>query len=271
MMICVCPPTFPFFARALGAMERGQLPREIDVEMLRGPIYGPKANWPAPFSSWAGRWSKKRTGDAPASSLKTNGGGATATSAAARAAIAELLRAAAVHASRHAAGSAMPQCRAGAYVRLCLVPPPRVCASRVASSCRAVVCASSRIATLLALAPRRGHAPSTKRHESGGCTSGGRRASRRRVVIAPRRRVRHHVRVVSHRHLARAPRIRRLTSLKRRLASSRQHGVTRQRAVTPVLTSARLRRALRSVSSTRVVHTSRPGQRSTSVENQQWI
>ena len=110
MMICVCPPSPSPFARALGAMERGQLPREIDVEMLRGPIYGPKAKWPAPFSSWAGRWSKKRAGDAPASSVETDGGGATATSAA-RAAIAELLRAAAGHVSRHAAGSEMPRGR----------------------------------------------------------------------------------------------------------------------------------------------------------------
>ena len=100
--------------RALGAMERGQLPREIDVEMLRGPIYGPKAKWPAPFSSWAGRWSKKRAGNAPASSVETDGGGATAT-AAARAAVAELLRAAAGHVSRHAAGSEMPRGRIRAF------------------------------------------------------------------------------------------------------------------------------------------------------------
>ena len=33
----------------------------------------------------------------------------------------------------------------------------------------------------------------------------------------------------------------------------------------------RLRRALRSISSTRVLHTSRPGQRGTSAGNQQWI
>ena len=114
MMICVCPPSPSPFARALGAMERGQLPREIDVEMLRGPIYGPKAKWPAPFSSWAGRWSKKRAGDAPASSVETDGGGATAT-AAARAAVAELLRAAAGHVSRHAAGCEMPRGRIRAF------------------------------------------------------------------------------------------------------------------------------------------------------------
>ena len=39
MTICVCSPASPF-ARALGAMERGQLPREIDLEMLRGLNYG---------------------------------------------------------------------------------------------------------------------------------------------------------------------------------------------------------------------------------------
>ena len=81
-------------------MERGQLPREIDLEMLRGPNYGlgGKQVWPKPFADWASRWSKKRAGDAPAS-VETDGGGALAT-AAARAAVAELLRAVAAHPSR---------------------------------------------------------------------------------------------------------------------------------------------------------------------------
>ena len=46
-----------------------------------------------------------------------------------------------------------------------------------------------------------------------------------------------------------------------------RHDMTRHDAAT----SARLRSALRSISSTRVLHTSRPGQRGTSAGNQQWI
>ena len=110
MTICMCSPTSPF-AFALDAMERGQLPREIDLEMLRGPNYGlgGKQVWPKPFADWASRWSKKRAGDAPAS-VETDGGGASAT-AAARAAVAALLIAAAAHPSRHAAGSELPRGR----------------------------------------------------------------------------------------------------------------------------------------------------------------
>ena len=79
-----------------GAMERGQMPSELDVEMLRGENYGKggKKVWPPKFAAWAARFSKKRAGDAPAS-VETDGGGASAT-AAARAAVAELLRAVAV-------------------------------------------------------------------------------------------------------------------------------------------------------------------------------
>ena len=57
MTICVCASPF---ACALDAMERGQLPREIDLEMLRGPNYGlgGKQVWPKPFADWASRWSK---------------------------------------------------------------------------------------------------------------------------------------------------------------------------------------------------------------------
>ena len=108
MTICVCASPF---ACALDAMERGQLPREIDLEMLRGPNYGlgGKQVWPKPFADWASRWSKKRAGDAPAS-VETDGGGASAT-AAARAAVAALLSAAAAHPSRHAAGSELPRGR----------------------------------------------------------------------------------------------------------------------------------------------------------------
>ena len=77
------------------------------------------------------------------------------------------------------------QCRAGAYVRSRLVPSPRVCASRVASSCRAVVCASSRIAMPLA---RRGHAPSGTRaagvRAAVGAYRAAARSSRRAVVCA---------------------------------------------------------------------------------------
>jgi hypothetical protein len=108
MTICVCASPF---ACALDAMERGQLPRGIDLEMLRGPNYGlgGKQVWPKPFADWASRWSKKRAGDVPAS-VETDGGGASAT-AAARAAVAALLSAAAAHPSRHAAGSELPRGR----------------------------------------------------------------------------------------------------------------------------------------------------------------
>ena len=81
-------------------MERGQLPREIDLEMLRSLNYGlgGKKVWPQPFADWASRWSKRGAGDAPAI-VETNGGSVTAT-AAARSAVAELLRAVAAHPSR---------------------------------------------------------------------------------------------------------------------------------------------------------------------------
>ena len=94
-----------------GAMERGQMPSELDVEMLRGENYGKggKKVWPPKFAAWAARFSKKRAGDAPAS-VETDGGGASAT-AAARAAVAALLSAAAAHPSRHAAGSELPRGR----------------------------------------------------------------------------------------------------------------------------------------------------------------
>ena len=120
MCVCARPRPAPF-ARALTATERGQLPSHVDVEMLRGPIYGPKAKWPAPFSSWAGRWSKKRAGDAPAS-VETDGGGASATEAA-HAAVAELLRAAANHPSRHAVVSELPRGRIRAFARRASFPP----------------------------------------------------------------------------------------------------------------------------------------------------
>ncbi len=94
-----------------GAMERGQMPSELDVEMLRGENYGKggKKVWPPKFAAWAARFSKKRAGDAPAS-VETDGGGASAT-AAARAAVAALLSTAAAHPSRHAAGSELPRGR----------------------------------------------------------------------------------------------------------------------------------------------------------------
>ena len=92
-LLCVCAPASSPFARALdGARPE---PRDLDVEMLRGPNHGKggKKVLPKPFADWASRWSKRGAGHAPAS-VETDGGGAAAT-AAARAAVAELLRAAA--------------------------------------------------------------------------------------------------------------------------------------------------------------------------------
>ena len=65
-----------------GAMERGQMPSELDVEMLRSENYGKgsKNVWPQPFADWASRYSKRGAGDAPAS-VETNGGSASATAA----------------------------------------------------------------------------------------------------------------------------------------------------------------------------------------------
>ena len=133
MTICVCSPASPF-ACALDAMERGQLPREIDLEMLRGPNYGlgGKQVWPKPFADWASRWSKKRAGDAPAS-VETDGGGASATEAA-HAAVAELLRAAANHPSRHAVVSELPRGRIRAFARRASFPPIPLEHRRVAPS-----------------------------------------------------------------------------------------------------------------------------------------
>ena len=120
-MFCARPRPAPF-ARALTATERGQLPSHVDVEMLRGPNYskGGRKVWPQPFADWASRWSKRGAGDAPAIE-ETNVGSETAT-AAARAAVAELLRAVAAHPSRlRVSGRAHTCARAS--------PPPRACVS----------------------------------------------------------------------------------------------------------------------------------------------
>ena len=95
--IFLCSPARPApFTCALTATERGQLPShvDVDVEMLRGPNYGKggkkqEGAAAAEFADWASRWSKRGAGNAPAM-VETNGGSATAT-AAARAAVVELL------------------------------------------------------------------------------------------------------------------------------------------------------------------------------------
>jgi hypothetical protein len=117
-----------------GAMERGQMPSELDVEMLRGENYGKggKKVWPPKFAAWAARFSKKRAGDAPAS-VETDGGGASATEAA-HAAVAELLRAAANHPSRHAVVSELPRGRIRAFARRASFPPIPLEHRRVAPS-----------------------------------------------------------------------------------------------------------------------------------------
>jgi hypothetical protein len=143
-VFCARPRPAPF-ARALTATERGQLPSHVDVEMLRGPNYGKggKKVWPQPFADWASRWSKRGAGDAPAI-VETNVGSATAT-AAARAAVAELLRAVAAHPSRlrvsgraHTCARASPPRLARVRVVSALRTAPS-CARRLASSPRVIV------------------------------------------------------------------------------------------------------------------------------------
>ena len=143
-MFCARPRPAPF-ARALTATERGQLPSHVDVEMLRGPNYskGGRKVWPQPFADWASRWSKRGAGDAPAIE-ETNVGSATAT-AAARAAVAELLRAVAAHPSRlrvsgraHTCARASPPRLARVRVVSALRTAPS-CARRLASSPRVIV------------------------------------------------------------------------------------------------------------------------------------
>ena len=144
MTIYVRSPASPY-ACALGTMERGQLPREIDLEMLRGPNYGlgGKKVWLQPFADWASRWSKRGAGDAPAI-VETNGGSATAT-AAAHAAVAELLRAVAAHLSHlRVSGRAHTCVRASPprLTRVRVVSRHRTapsCARRLASSPRVIV------------------------------------------------------------------------------------------------------------------------------------
>ena len=122
-----------------GAMERGQMPSELDVEMLRGENYGKggKKVWPPKFAAWAERFSKKRAGDAPAS-VETDGGGASAT-AAARAAVAELLRAVAAYPSRLRVSG-----RAHTCVR---ASPPRLARVRVVSRHRTAPSCARRLAS----------------------------------------------------------------------------------------------------------------------------
>ena len=83
---------------------RGQLPSEDDLTHLRLPLaakYGEAAKWPAAFAAWAARWQKRA------------GAGAQQSPQAAKAAVAQLLAAAAAHPSRHAAGSELPVGQSG--------------------------------------------------------------------------------------------------------------------------------------------------------------